>query len=153
MCDLTWPQHISWFLPCFPEVGPVETTPSPGCVVGSIPSLAFLQAREPRALCRGSAQRGHWVSPPEDPADSRDTCAQACGLLVVCVQFHSLLQPPLLTAVSFGLLTMPVLGPEMSRWHLWEKSGLSPRLLAMSSGRPITAAHSPCCKWAVMLTV
>lgn len=64
------PQHISWFLPCFSEVGPMETTPSPGCVVGSIPSLGFLQVQQPRALSRDSAQCGHWVSPPEDSADS-----------------------------------------------------------------------------------
>lgn len=60
---------------------------------------------------------------------------------------------PLLTVVWLALLPMPVLRPEMSYRHFWEKSGLSPHFLAMSSGRPSLLLTLPAVEWAMMLTV
>lgn len=85
------------------------------------------------------------VSPPEESPDKTRAQRSVVGLWAG-LRFTPSSGPR--CSLLCGWLCCPCLssGPRCPRRHFWEKSGLSPHFLAMSSGRPITAAHSPCCR-------
>lgn len=86
------------------------------------------------------------VSPPEESPDNETRAHRSVVGLWAGFRFTPSSGPR--CSLLCGWLCCPCLssGPRCPRQHFREKSGLSPRFLAMSSGRPITAAHSPCCR-------